>query len=202
MTDAAELERLTFHPVTAGRWADFVALFEARGGPKNCWCMAWRGTAEERRSFTAAQGEQSGGRAKSSGLRKAAIERRISEDIPVGILAYDGTSPIAWCSIASRPTYRSLGGPKDFADRPKAVWSIACFFIARPWRGKGLGRRLIREAVGYARAEGARMVEAYPVEPDSGSYRFMGLVPVFAAEGFAPIGKAGTRRTVMRLALE
>jgi hypothetical protein len=45
------------------------------------------------------------------------------------------------------------------------------------------------------------MVEAYPVAPDAPSYRFMGFVPVFEEAGFAEVGRAGTRRHVMRLSL-
>ena len=62
-------------------------------------------------------------------------------------------------------------------------------------------RRLIAAAVEHARRMGAAVVEAYPVEPDSPSYRFMGLVGTFEAIGFIPVGRAGTRRHVMRLAL-
>ena len=40
---------LTFKPVDRSTWADFEALFEAPGGPKSCWCMVWRATAEEGR---------------------------------------------------------------------------------------------------------------------------------------------------------
>ena len=42
-------------------------------------------------------------------------------------------------------------------------------------------------------------VEAYPVDPDSPSFRFMGWVSVFKAAGFREVGRAGTRRHVMRL---
>ena len=45
------------------------------------------------------------------------------------------------------------------------------------------------------------MVEAYPVDPDSPSYRFMGYVGSFEAMGFQAIGRAGTRRHVMRLSV-
>lgn len=45
------------------------------------------------------------------------------------------------------------------------------------------------------------MVEAYLVERDSPSYRFMGHVPAFEAAGFHRVGMAGTRRQVMRLDL-
>lgn len=60
-------------------------------------------------------------------------------------------------------------------------------------------RRLVRAAVEHARAYGARIVEAYPVDPDSPSYRFMGFVPVFKEVGFCEVGRAGTRRHVMQL---
>ncbi|WP_199728828.1 hypothetical protein [Corallococcus sp. CA053C] len=44
-------------------------------------------------------------------------------------------------------------------------------------------------------------MEAYPVDADSPSYRFMGFVPVFTSAGFEVVGRAGSRRHVMRLPL-
>lgn len=196
-------DRLIIRPVGSNDWPAFARLFEARGAPKNCWCMAWRSTREERAAIAKATGtKDADGRARSSTLRREAMRRRIEGAVPVGLLAYDGDEPVAWCSLAPRPTHRSLGGPKDYADRPEAVWSIACFFIARPWRGQGVARRLIAAAVTEARARGAEIVEATPVEPDASSYRFMGLTTVFADAGFEPVGTAGHRRTVMRFAFE
>ena len=36
--------RLTVHPLTPDRWADFEALFNCRGGSiaRSCWCMHYR----------------------------------------------------------------------------------------------------------------------------------------------------------------
>ena len=62
-------------------------------------------------------------------------------------------------------------------------------------------RWLIAAAVEHARRKGASVVEAYPVDPDSPSYRFMGFVGTFEAMGFRAVGRAGTRRHVMRLIL-
>lgn len=45
------------------------------------------------------------------------------------------------------------------------------------------------------------MVEAYPVDPESPSYRFMGFVEMFADAGFREVGMAGRRRHVMQLEL-
>ena len=41
-------------------------------------------------------------------------------------------------------------------------------------------------------------MEAYPVDEDSPSYRFMGFVPMFEEAGFREIGREGMRRHVMQ----
>ena len=60
---------------------------------------------------------------------------------------------------------------------------------------------MIHTAVERAKVNGATVVEAYPVDSDSPSYKFMGLVSTFEALGFEEVGRAGTRRHVMRLFL-
>lgn len=55
-------------------------------------------------------------------------------------------------------------------------------------------KRLIGAAVDHARERGAAVVEAYPVDYGSPSYRFMGYVGSFEAMGFRAIGRTGTRR--------
>lgn len=130
--------------------------------------------------------------------RKQAMAARVSAGVPVGLLGYVDGEPVAWCSVAPRATYRRLV-PDDTGD--EGIWSIACFFVVRRLRGRGLTQRLIGAAVDHAAARGATAVEAYPVDPDSPSYRFMGFVPAFEAAGFHEVGRAGTRRHVMRLTL-
>ncbi len=181
-----KLRRLIFREVDRDRFGDFVTLFESRGGPKNCWCMVWRATGDEAK--------------RTDGIsRKAAFTRRVMQGVPVGIIGYLDEKPIAWCSIAPRPTYRDLGGA---AEQPgEKVWSIVCFFVSRKYRGQGMTARLIRAAVEHAQRRGATVIEAYPVDPDSPSYRFMGFVPVFKKAGFVEVGRAGTRRHVMQLKL-
>jgi hypothetical protein len=60
-------------------------------------------------------------------------------------------------------------------------------------------RRPGAAAVEHARANGATLVEAFPVDRDSPSYRFMGFTMLFETAGFCEVGRAGTRRHVMRL---
>ncbi len=175
-------DRVTFREVDGRTWGAFERLFESRGAPKYCWCMVWRATADEAR-----------------GSRKRAIKRRVDAGTPIGILAYQEEEPSAWCSIAPRASYSDLGGPGE-ADDPK-VWSIVCLFVKRDLRGQGIGPQLVEAAIKTARKHGAKVVEAYPVDPDSPSYRFMGFVPLFAKAKFTELGRAGSRRHVMRRAV-
>ena len=183
---APRLDGLLFHEVDRDRWRDLARLFAARGGPKHCWCMSWRPL--ENRSAPA-----------GNKRRRAALQRRVRDGVPIGILAYLQGEPVAWCSVAPRATFRplaGLGSPDD------TVWSVVCFFVPRRLRRRGLMRRLLTAAVETARRHGATVLEGYPVDADSPSYRFMGFVPLFRAAGFKPVGRAGSRRHVMRLDLE
>jgi GNAT superfamily N-acetyltransferase len=182
----ASVNMLAFRPVTAVTLADFESFFASPGAPKYCWCMVWRRTSGEAKH-------------RESADRRRQMLKRIRAGVPVGLLAYDDGSPVAWVSVAPRETYRNLGGPA--AEPGERVWSIVCFFVPRRHRGAGLIRRLIAAAVDHARGEGATAVEAYPVDADAPSYRYMGFVRTFAANGFVELGMAGKRRHVMRLAL-
>lgn len=131
--------------------------------------------------------------------RKKAMQRIVKQGTPVGILGYQDGQPVAWCSIAPRQSYRSLGGA-DYPGVPEeAVWSLVCFFVPRALRGQGLMPQLLQAALKTARKHGALVVEAYPVDPDSPSYRFMGFVDSFQKAGFTETGLAGSRRHVIHI---
>jgi GNAT superfamily N-acetyltransferase len=174
---------LRFRAVDRQSWPDLERLFESLGGPKYCWCMAWRATLEEAKQTDGAH-------------RKAALKRRVDAGTPVGLLGYLGEESAAWCSIAPRTTYRPLGGLED--ETPENVWSLVCMFVVRRFRGHGLAAQLIAAAIRYAQENGATIVEAYPVDADSPSYRHMGRVSTFLAAGFTEVGRVGMRRHLVR----
>ncbi|MBI4313106.1 MAG: GNAT family N-acetyltransferase [Chloroflexi bacterium] len=184
----AVVGRLDFHAVTRDRWDDLERLFDAPGGPKHCWCMVWRAMPK-------------GASRSDSQAKKEALESRVQQGVPIGILGYVDGEPAAWCSVAPRNTFRDLGGAHLPGDAPESVWSVVCFFVPRPLRLQGVARSLLEAAVVHARSNGAKMLEAYPVDLNSPSYRFMGFVSTFKALGFREVGTAGTRRHVMRLPL-
>jgi GNAT superfamily N-acetyltransferase len=179
---AESADALEFREVTQERWPDLALLFEGRGGPSYCWCMAWR----------------PGGSGDNASKRDA-LKRTVEQGTPIGLLAYEAAEPVAWCSIAPRESYRKLGGAAEPAG--VVVCSVVCFYVQRRLRRQGVAARLLRAAVELARSHGADIVEGYPVDPDSPSYRFMGLRSTFATAGFEEVGRAGSRRYVARLSL-
>lgn len=177
---------LIFKPVTQETRDDFTAVFDAPGGPKFCWCMVWRATAEE-------------GRGTSGDLRKTQMLGRIDRHIPIGLVGYFNDTPRGWVSIAPSNTYRRLKGPDPAPS--ERIWSLACMFVHKSLRGKGVAHQMIAAACTHAAENGATHIEAYPVAADAPSYRFMGFVPAFEKAGFSFVQMAGKRRHVMRKAL-
>lgn len=184
------IEALEFHPVTEERWADFEALFGPRGACGGCWCMWWR---LKRSEFDAQKGE--GNRL----AMKAIVE---SGEVP-GILAYSGGEPVGWCSIGPREVFGSLQRSrilKPVDEQP--VWSVVCFYVVKEYRRKGVTGALLRAAVDYARAHGARIVEGYPVDPVKPTmpdpFVYHGLASTFRKAGFVEVARRSETRPIMR----
>ncbi len=181
---------LEYYPLTPDRWADLEALFGKNGAYGNCWCMWWRLSRSE---FSNLSGSE----------KKAAFKGIVDSRQVPGLLAYTSGQPIAWCSIAPRETYPSLERSrtlKRIDNQP--VWSIVCFFVAKPFRGQGLMVKLLEAAIAYAREQGAKIVEGYPVDPGekvlAPVLSYMGTVSAFKEAGFEEVaGKTG-RRPIMR----
>ncbi len=186
---AAAAPKLAFHPLTPERWPDLVALFGPRGACAGCWCTWWRLTRAE---FDAGNG----------GVNRRRQERYVKAGNVAGLLAYAGGEPVGWVAIEPRSAFPRLARSRTLApvdDRP--VWSITCFFVARPHRGKGLTGALVEAAVRYARSRGARIVEAYPVDrrgevADATMYH--GAASTFRALGFEEVARRSRTRPVVR----
>jgi GNAT superfamily N-acetyltransferase len=185
---------LELQPVTPDRWQDLETLFGKNGAYGGCWCMWWRVT---RSQF----GQQTG-----QGNKEALKSIVDSDEVP-GLLAYANGRPVAWCSVAPRESFPSLERSrmlKRVDDQP--VWSIVCFFVARPFRRQGLMDKLLRAAIAYANEHDAKIVEGYPIEPKQtnlpGSSGFTGLLSVFQEAGFIEVLRRSENRPIMRYFVE
>jgi GNAT superfamily N-acetyltransferase len=131
--------------------------------------------------------------------RIAALDQRVRQGAPVGVLAYRNGEPVGWCSVAPRESYAALERNQKLAriDRRRA-WAVVCFFVDARFRRKGMTEGLLRAAVEYSRSQGARIVEGYPVHPGE-MYGFMGSSSIFERVGFREVTPAGRGRRIFRL---
>ena len=189
MTENSVIEYL---PLTVERWADFERLFGPNGACAGCWCTWWRLSAADFRKF-------------SHDEKKNAIRTLVLSGKVPGLIAFADGIPVGWVALGPREEFPRLERSRVLArvdDQP--VWCINCFFIDKNYRKRGLMAGLIRTALEYARSQGAQIVEAYPVDPhtgsDSGSL-YYGVTSVFAAAGFVEVARRSEYHPVMRLAL-
>ena len=110
---------------------------------------------------------------------------------------------MGWCAIAPREAYPVLENSRNLKrvdDEP--VWSITCFFVAKAFRRQKVTLQLIQAAVDYARQQGARAVEAYPVEPKSEEmpvvFAYTGFASTFREAGFVEVARRSETRPMMR----
>lgn len=183
---------VTFEVVSPQSWSGLEALFEARGGPSHCWCMVWRNVPANLRRTKGAERRR---------VMKCALHDLVNQGLETGIIARVDDCPAGWVSVAPLETLRPMHGQVGLPEPEQNPWAIVCFFIASRFRGRGLMPRLLNEAISHARESGASVIEAFPVDRDAPSYRFMGYVDMFENAGFRDMGMAGSRRHVMRLDL-
>ena len=173
---------IAIQPATAARWPDLLELSGERGAYSGCWCMWLR-----RRN---AEWLEAGNAGNRDGLKRLVDAERVP-----GLIAYVDAKPVGWTSVAPRPEYERISGDRAAAvdgapDAP--VWSVVCFYIDRHHRGTGVATALLDAAIEHARAGGAQILEAYPVEPEGrtdNASAFTGRRSMFERAGFVETGR-------------
>lgn len=186
--DRSFSKSMEFHPLIPERWAELEKLFGKHGAAGGCWCMWWRQTRAE---FSGQHGEPN----------RIAFKAIVESGIVPGLLAYSDGEPVGWCAVEPRESYPALGRSRILArvdDEP--VWSVPCFYVARHFRGRGLMGELLTAAINWAGRHGARIVEAYPLEPKSNLHdsSIYSVVPVFREAGFVEVLRRSERQPIMR----
>ncbi|MEW6156586.1 MAG: GNAT family N-acetyltransferase [Verrucomicrobiota bacterium] len=192
MTKKLKGDAMQCVPLTAERWEDFEALFGDRGACGGCWCMWWRLTHAQ---FVHQKGAGN----------KQAMQQLLASGASPGILAYLDGEVAGWCALAPRTAYARLANSrvlKPVDDQP--VWSITCFFVARQFRRRGVSLALVNGAIAFARQQGARILEGYPIEigkdqPDP--FVYTGLASTFRNAGFNEVARRSPTRPLMRLVM-
>jgi GNAT superfamily N-acetyltransferase len=182
-------------PLTDQTWADLEELFGLPGGSivRGCWCLYYRKV-----------GQVGIGKAQAPS-NKAELHGLVRSGVVPGLVGYADGSPVGWISLGPREDYRRLERSrvmKPVDDTP--VWSIVCAYVAKRYRGKGYQHKLLAGAIDYARGQGVRMLEAYPVDKPERShddFMFFGSRSLYERAGFHEVVRRSQTRVVMRRGL-
>ena len=167
------------HPVTPDRFEDFADVINPNRRATHCWCLSHRLNAKEIEAL-------------GHGSRERAMRALCKREHPPGVVTYLDGVPVGWCNTGPRAEIPRLAGSKlirPVDDLP--VWSIICVVVRTGHRKKGVTGHLIEGAVGYAAANGAPAVEAYPVDPKGRmdlTMAFVGTRSMFEKAGFEVVG--------------
>jgi len=138
---------------------------------------------------------------KGDGNRKA-MRALVKGNRKPGLIAYANSEPVGWCAISPRERYVRLESSrilKPVDDQP--VWSVTCFFVARPYRRRGVTVALLKAAADLARKNGAHILEGYPTEPikdQPDAFVYTGLASAFRKAGFVEVARRSATRPIYR----
>jgi predicted GNAT family acetyltransferase len=185
-------------PLTPEMWPAFERLFGKQGACMGCWCMYWR---LPRKEYDAARGADA----------KRLFKKRVKKGPPPGVVAFIGDEAVGWLQIGPRAdapqwnTPRRLSAPVKPEDAENAaVWGATCFFVKSSARRQGVTDALLKGGIAFARENGARVIEACPMDTQGRSdpiSLYVGRASVFERAGFKEIVRRKETRPLMRLML-
>jgi len=184
---------LRFEPVTAAHWADIETLFGQRGACGGCWCQSWR---KPKAQFQRDKGA----------ANRASLRALVKQGPPPGILAYCDGQPAGWCAMAPRRDYITLAKSRVLRPLDDApVWSVSCFFVAKPYRRRGISVGLLQAAIAFVREQGGRILEGYPAlsatAAVSPTFAWTGTLDAFLKAGFQEMPRWSASRPIVRCLL-
>lgn len=85
------------------------------------------------------------------------------------------------------------------------LWSVTCFVVRVGHRRQGLAGELLGAAIEFAGRYGARIVEAYPVDPSvrptGAAGLYQGTLSMYLRAGFTVLARPSPSRSIVQLAL-
>jgi len=180
---------LSVVPLTPGRLDDLATVFGTRGDASWCWCRFFVTTGRD---------------AEKADVNQAALHAEVREaSAPIGLIAYAGAEPVGWLRLGPREDYPRLAEAVPGASG--RLWRVTCFVVRVGHRRRGVASALLDAGIGFAREQGADVLEGQPVdtagERKPGASLFHGTLSLFAARGFTEVARPRPGRPVVRLEL-
>lgn len=182
-------------PLSSETWSDLEELFALPGGSivRGCWCMYYRRSGKV--SVSGAAGVEN----------KQQLCDLVGDGVVPGLVGFVDGTPAGWISLGPREDYAKLRrSPIMKPVDDEEVWSVVCTYAAKSFRGQGVQHRLLGAGIDYAREQGVRALEAYPVDKPERShddFMFFGSRGLYEHAGFVEVVRRSPTRVVMRKAL-
>jgi GNAT superfamily N-acetyltransferase len=161
-------------PLSTETWSDFTSLMQSDNQCAECWCLNHR----------LPSGCPTGLAAREK--MRILIEGKEVE----GLLAYSDGECIGWLSI---DPISKLVGHDCLSTGKVGELAIHCIFVKENYRGKGISKHLIENAIQYAHENGAKLISAFPIpEENRGKFpvneaEFSGRFSTFQKLGFKQV---------------
>jgi GNAT superfamily N-acetyltransferase len=192
------MAQITVEPATPARFDDAQHALTGGGDGRSCQCQWWTLTSAQ---FNATPTDE----------RRRLLKDEIGTGPPPALIAYVDGEAAGWVRVGPRTAQVRLSRTRKFSATEEpwdddSVWAVSCFVVRKEHRGAGLNARLLDAAIDFARDRGARVVEAYPVDPAAGAKKasndlYHGVVSTFAAAGFREVARPSPDRAIMALEL-
>ena len=187
---------LSVLPLTPDRWDELVSFFGPNGAYSNCWCAWYRVRAKD---F-------------DDGPANRRVLRRLTRDGAVpGLLAYDGSRPVGWVSIAPREQFERIlrsrvldrttkraSGPlcASGSQRGTAALGSARRCSRAQWITRAdTARRRWRRIRSTRRGSGCRARTSSPQPLRCSARQGSPSPPIQRAAGRSPDSRSGSRRS-------
>lgn len=176
-------------------WPPYAALIERHKGVwGGCWCLVFH------------EGEIKDGYDDRRARKKAMVEAGQSH----AALVFDGDRAIGWAQYGPKAELMHIKNRRAYeagaAGEPPSDWRVACFFVDRDYRRKGIGALALQGALDEIARAGGGSVEAFPEATEgrktSAGFLWNGTLGMFEQAGFDPVRKIGKHRWVVHRDVE
>ncbi len=115
-----------------------------------------------------------------------------------GYLAFDGDKCIGWCNANNLKEYKRFGNELDSIIKGKKTGCVICFVIHPDYRGQGVARQLLKQAIKDFRSQGYDAVIALPIENINEPQKlYRGTLNMYKENGFKEIDKQDNMSIMM-----
>ena len=190
---------ITIEPATADRFDDAQHALSGGGDGYGCQCQWWMMPNSEWQKTSREE-------------REGRLRDEIDAGPPPALIAYVDGEAAGWVRVGPRTRQVRIGRTRNFTAHSEepwdddSVWTVSCFVVRKDHRKQGLNARLLDAAIDYARASGARVIEAYPLDPGAGKKipvndLYHGVLSTFEEAGFREVARPQPHLAIVSLEL-